>query len=370
LDQQTSHLDPQRARETRPTELRYRVADFINDRLKIVPGIHAGMKAAVASLTRGRAASNGNVGQVSDRGEGDQAPPLPSDSPGHQPVAESQVSENGGTQAPPIPREIVSLDALPFPPLEMRKLVGPTELEAFDNPDGRLVYDYLDVALYDKVFDFGCGCGRVARQLLLQRPSPRMYVGIDLHPGMIRWCQRNLQPAAPDFSFFHHDVFNTRFNPQPGKPTTAPFPVADSQFTLVNAISVFTHLIQEQAVHYLHECARILAPEGVLHASWFLFDKQDYPMLQEDTNALYVSYDHPNDAVIFDRNWMKNTAHQFGLKICRIVPPHIRGHQWVVMMTKRVDVEEPEFPPDTAPTGLARPMAPHGDPSRIGMEPE
>jgi len=231
----------------------------------------------------------------------------------------------------------------------MRELVGPTDLSAFDNPSRKLAYDYLDPAVYEKVFDFGCGCGRVARQMMLQNPSPKMYVGIDLHPGMIRWCQRNLQPVAPNFTFFHHDVYHVRFNPLPGKPLTATFPVEDGQFTLVNALSVFTHLTQEHAVFYLRECARVLHPDGVLHASWFFFDKREYPMMQEHDAALYVSYVDPGAAVIFDRNWVVATAREMGLRVCKVVPPSIRGHQWAVIMTRREDVEEAEFPPDTAP---------------------
>lgn len=253
----------------------------------------------------------------------------------------------------------------------MRELIGPTDVAAFDNPTGALVYDYLGPALYDKVFDFGCGCGRVARQLILQHPRPGMYVGVDLHAGMIRWCQRNLQPAAPNFSFLHHDVFNTRFNPNPASPTVAPFPVGDSQFTLINALSVFTHLTQEQAVHYLRECARILHPQGVLHASWFLFEKREFPMLGDDTNSLYVSYVDPSAAVLFDRDWVRATALRLGLRICSIVPPQIRGHQWVLMMTKRKDLPEAAFPSDSAAYGKAvPPVGSRFDVSTIGLEAE
>src|SRR5262249_57495295 len=78
----------------------------------------------------------------------------------------------------------------------MRQLVGPVADEAFDNPNGALVYRYLDVAVFDSVFDFGCGCGRVvACQLIQQRPRPRRYVGIDLHLGMVKWCRENLVPS-------------------------------------------------------------------------------------------------------------------------------------------------------------------------------
>jgi len=259
-------------------------------------------------------------------------------------------------------------DLLPFPPLEMRKLVGPTELEAFDNPKRQLVYPWLPEEVYERVFDFGCGCGRVARQLILQNPCPKAYVGVDLHAGMIRWCQENLQPIAPHFRFFHHDVFNTRFNPGPDKPSTMLFPVPNSHFTLVNALSVFTHLTQDHALHYLRECARVLHPEGLLHASWFLFDKGDFPMFDESNNALYVSYVHPGDAVIFDQNWVRSTAREMGLTICKIIPPRIRGHQWLVTMTSKSSVAEVNFPPDTAPrASVPVPVGSRRDSAKIGL---
>lgn len=343
----------------RPTELRYRIADFINDRLKSLPAVHAGARAAVASLLGGKSAQP-NADTVAPAAQVHSNPP-------EQPA--DVAKQNAKAGEPATSPQPISLDNLPIPPLEMRELVGTTAVGAYDNPRRELLFHYLDPALSEAIFDFGCGCGRMARQLMLQRPIPKLYVGVDLHAGMIRWCQRNLQPAAPQFSFFHHDVYNPRFNPNPRRPSVAAFPVADSQFSLVNAISVFTHLTQEQAVHYLRECARILTPTGIVHASWFFFDKKDYPMLQPDTNALYVSYVDPSAAVIFDREWVRATARQFGLRICSIVPPEVHGHQWLVMMTKREDVEEPEFPADTAaPRAWPAPRGSQFDLSKIGLE--
>src|SRR2546425_460600 len=95
---------------------------------------------------------------------------------------------------------------LPLPPPDMRALVGLTDPAFYDNPTGGLVYPHLDPSTYRKVFDFGCGCGRVARQLIQQRPQPDRYVGVDLHRGMIEWCKANLAPHAPGFEFHHHNV--------------------------------------------------------------------------------------------------------------------------------------------------------------------
>ena len=81
---------------------------------------------------------------------------------------------------------MLSSNELPMPPLEMRELVGPTDPSSFDNPTGDLIYPYLPESAYESVLDFGCGCGRVARQLIQQRVRPLHYLDIDLHRGMIQ----------------------------------------------------------------------------------------------------------------------------------------------------------------------------------------
>jgi SAM-dependent methyltransferase len=250
----------------------------------------------------------------------------------------------------------------------MRKLVGPTDPADFDNPNGELVYPYLAPECYQTVFDFGCGCGRVARQLILQDPRPSRYVGIDLHRGMVAWCQHNLAPRARGFDFFHHDVYNASFNPVDGRPRTAPFPVEGQCFTLVNAFSVFTHLTESQAPHYLREARRILRATGVLNSTWFLFEKREFPMLHEYTNALYVSESDPTAAVLYDRTWVRETARHAGLSIVQVVPPAIRGFQWILVMAPSEDAEEVEIPLDNAPLGSSPPPDMPPNPDRIGLE--
>jgi SAM-dependent methyltransferase len=344
---------PAQSAAARPSELRYRVVDWLNDRVHAVPLIHRALKAlfsrsaaeqpSAAPMVRGVEASGANA-----------------------PGAQTQSRSNQAKAAP------ISLDALPYPPLEMRELVGTTDTAAFNNPEGKLVFSYLDFgrdpAVYDRVFDFGSGCGRIARQLLLQRPQPRRYVGVDLHAGMVRWCKTNLEPAASGFTFHHHDVFNVSFNRNAANRWTTSFPVGAAEFSLVMAHSVFTHLTEEQASYYLRECARILDAEGFLYSSWFLFDKQDYPMLYDHNNALYVSYEDPAAAVIFDKNWVRSKANEVGLRICGLVPPSLKGHQWLVIMTHRHDLAEPEFPVDDAPRGWVRASyVKDRDPESIGL---
>jgi ubiquinone/menaquinone biosynthesis C-methylase UbiE len=250
----------------------------------------------------------------------------------------------------------------------MRQLVGGHEAAAFDNPAGTLVYPHLSVELYESVLDFGCGCGRVARQLIQQIPRPRRYLGLDLHAGMVNWCQTNLQPHAPGFDFRHLDVFHASFNPGQDKPMIVPLPAEDECFTLVEACSVFTHLVQSQADFYLHEAARVLHPSGIVHSTWFLFDKTEYPMLNDSQNALYTNEHDLSSAVIFDKNWLRAKAAEAGLTIVSIIPPEIRNFHWWVLMSADPQAKEVEFPADGAPIGYEpAPSVPEGA-SRIGLD--
>ena len=122
----------------------------------------------------------------------------------------------------------------PLPLLELRRLVCHDDSLFQLREDGAVVFPYLgDECWYQSVFDFGCGCGRIARQLLVQHPRPKRYVGIDINPPMIEWCQQHLSPLDSGFQFFHHDVWNLGLGPDNTRQVTAPFPVESEAFTLI-----------------------------------------------------------------------------------------------------------------------------------------
>jgi SAM-dependent methyltransferase len=260
------------------------------------------------------------------------------------------------------------LDALPIPPHEMRVLVGPTDASAFDNPTGALIFDGISPGQYDSVFDFGCGCGRLARQLLQQSPPPRRYVGVDLHSGMVAWCRQNLAPRAAGFEFLHHDVYEMAFNPGVDKDPWRPLPAEDDSVSLFLAFSVFTHVFEDHSVRYLEELRRTLRADGVAVTTWFFFDKHDFPMMQTEQNSLFINRVNPTNAVIVDREWFVRSLADVGLVATRIDPPTVRGFQW------RVDLQRSEtggpsvaFPDDRAPIGVAMPPQSPPDAHLIGL---
>lgn len=247
------------------------------------------------------------------------------------------------------------MTSLPVPPIEFRRLVGPTEPHFFDNPSRKPVFPDIAVAAYESVFDFGCGCGRLARQLLQQEPRPRRYIGVDRHAGMIGWCQENFGPHAPGFQFLHHDVFHDVLNPG-GTPGHLPLPAGDHDVKLFIAWSVFTHLLEDDAEFYLRELARVLHGDGIAVTTWFLFDKGEYPMMQEFQNALFINDRDPTNAVIFDKGWLAAELAQAGLVMTRAVAPTIRGYQWVIHLQRAAAGRTAvQLPDDLAPRGIARP---------------
>jgi SAM-dependent methyltransferase len=95
----------------------------------------------------------------------------------------------------------------------------------------------------DAILDFGCGCGRVLRYW---KALDRARVsGTDRTSKAAVWCRQNL-PFA--------EVGVNHLSP--------PLDYADSQFDLVYALSVFTHLTEHLQVPWMVELARVVKAGG------------------------------------------------------------------------------------------------------------
>jgi len=234
---------------------------------------------------------------------------------------------------------------IPVPPLDLRTMIGPPELEFFENATGEPIFPTLPTDAYEAVFDFGCGCGRSARLLLQQKYSrPRRYVGIDIHRGMIDWCANHLSPIAPDFLFLHHDVWSPGYGRDNTVRLAAPFPVEDNAFSLVIANSVFTHIYKEQVEYYLFEVARIMTAGGVAMTTWFFFDNESFPFFRGGVPCLFTSETDPTSAVIYDRQWFLDAVRRSGLAVRHTQHPPAAGHQWLLQLEKRTSQSIDAFP--------------------------
>jgi SAM-dependent methyltransferase len=146
----------------------------------------------------------------------------------------------------------------PFPPLEIRQYTAAAELEFFLWTG--VVDMQLMLALYDEfrgttsvpcpaVLDFGCGCGRMLR-FVSGHPEHWAAYGCDVKAANADWCRDNLAGAKVT----HNNVL-------------PPLPYPNKTFDLIFSLSIFTHLPEKNAILWLDEMHRILAPQGLFIAT-------------------------------------------------------------------------------------------------------
>ncbi len=153
---------------------------------------------------------------------------------------------------------------IPLPPDGLLWSVGGATLDIFlvvGDAWAQLVSTYTtpDCA----VLDIGCGCGRIARVLVNNRHITR-YIGFDVIPENIKWCQQFIQEPHPGrFEFYHYDLYSKEYNASARlRVQDLRFPCPDSSIQVTFAASVFTHLLENDARHYLREIRRTLVPGG------------------------------------------------------------------------------------------------------------
>lgn len=143
--------------------------------------------------------------------------------------------------------------SLPIPPENLRLRVHGSGDEASFLSVGRqmaaeikrvIAEEGLALESFERVLDFGCGCGRVLRCL-----GPHSgFFATDLDPEAIAWCQTNLSNLAT-------------FEVNGDRP---PLAYETGTFDFVYAISVFTHLPEDLEQLWLEELRRITRPGGTL----------------------------------------------------------------------------------------------------------
>lgn len=175
-----------------------------------------------------------------------------------------------------------------------------------------------------RVLDVGCGIGRMARPLLgFLDPERGSYDGFDVHRKGIGWCRRRYA-RHPHFRFLRADLYNRVYHPGGAhRAAEYRFPYDDRSFDLVIATSVFTHLLEEEADHYLAESARVLADGGRMLATFFVLDDESrrriaagtagMPFLDPEAHVAVVSEDLPEEAVAYDAGWIDERLAAHGL---------------------------------------------------------
>jgi len=175
----------------------------------------------------------------------------------------------------------------------------------------------------DAVLDVGSGIGRMARPLAGYLDAAGSYDGFDVNRDGIGWCRRRYA-RMENFRFQVADLYNRRYN-QHGAYAASEyrFPYDDERFDVAILISVLTHLLEEEADHYLAETARVLKPGGRMVATFFLLNdesrkliaegKAGFPFLDPAEHVAVVDDDLPEEAVAYDEKWVAERLAAHGL---------------------------------------------------------
>ncbi len=178
----------------------------------------------------------------------------------------------------------------------------------------------------DRVFDLGCGIGRLAIAMESFIEPPGSYVGLDIIRFAISWCQNHISSRNPNFRFVHADIFNFMYNGQ-GKiaPDRFSFPFPTESFSFCLATSLFTHLLPAAVDQYLREVARVMTPGGSFLTTWFLLCDETISSMEAGMSQLNFPYkfvhhaqrsEHaPEQAVAFELDYLRGLYAAAGLAI-------------------------------------------------------
>lgn len=186
---------------------------------------------------------------------------------------------------------------------------------------------------HERVFDIGCGIGRMAVPLTQYLdPERGSYDGVDPVMDGILWCAQTITPAYPRFRFQRLDIAHPLYNPQGSLPgNEVRFGFANQSFDFITMISVATHLPPDELVVYLDEAARLLAPGGRLFLTAFALDGQVTGQERlkfrrwGEGPGWYAIEEAPLAAAGIDAGFLLEHATQAGLAVERLDPGHWRG---------------------------------------------
>jgi SAM-dependent methyltransferase len=146
------------------------------------------------------------------------------------------------------------VDGLPLPPPKLRDKVvkGLVTADEFLT-EGAAVADAIRAILAESgvplapgqaVYEWGCGCGRVARHLI---PLGLDVHGSDVDPELVDWCRQHIDAER----YFVNDY----------EPPTR---LMAGSFDVSYCISVMTHITMEAADAWIRELARVTKPGGAI----------------------------------------------------------------------------------------------------------
>lgn len=218
----------------------------------------------------------------------------------------------------------------PIPPEELQ-FVGGGDFKAVGTEFLGHFQEFAGLSPTDDVLDIGCGVGRLAVPLARYLKSSARYVGFDVEPRAIKWCDENVTPLHAGFTFTHADLYNKRYSPGGTvKASEFCFPCSDVSIDFAFATSIFTHLLAEDMEHYLAEAARVLRPNATLFMTYYLLNdgvlerrprwKPGLTLEHELDGCLVNSLHVPEGVIAYPQQKVEEVCRSVGLEIDQVIP--------------------------------------------------
>jgi SAM-dependent methyltransferase len=241
----------------------------------------------------------------------------------------------------PVVREagdaIARIFAIPFP--ELRNL-PPNHLRIRVGAGNRILNNHVDfihassrcwLAFLSRgyctstsdVVELGCGCGRIARALNDPSWDPWFegtYVGVDIDNEMLEYCRNNF--PAPRFEFILSPHKSKTYSPN--KSTLVPERQGDLVIAapeskdFIYSISLYTHLLETDALDYLRETYRVLRADGTMYATFSCIEHVElggrWTFQHRRGNAYIENPQYPEAAVAYHEAFMTELAIDCGFR--------------------------------------------------------
>ncbi len=141
----------------------------------------------------------------------------------------------------------------------------------------------LDKKSGNTIVDIGCGTGLLAIACEPFVLDGGKYIGIDVSKRDIDFCIKNFK--EDHFQFQHFNVLNLSYSKNQ-KDRFMNWDIPDRSVDMLTALSVWTHLNEEDAIYYFKEINRTLKPMGkAIVTLFFLDDDYQRSLDNRDTNA-------------------------------------------------------------------------------------
>jgi SAM-dependent methyltransferase len=170
----------------------------------------------------------------------------------------------------------------------------------------------------DRILDVGCGFGRLPIGLI-DIPYKISYLGLDVNPTAVNWCQRHITARRPELQFMHLDAQNERYNPD-GQPLDSQFhfPLPENSFDIIYLYSVFSHMVLPDIEIYLGEFRRLLNRNGRLFFT--AFTEKDAPdMSVNPANYRDIEWKSALHCVRYNHDFLHNLLVNYGFQLDNFV---------------------------------------------------